>query len=75
MRKALAASVIGLVTAAGILVPSTAAFAAPAVTLAATGITVPPWVLWGAGGFVVLGAFLLWWGSRGRRRRRHRATD
>ncbi len=60
---------------AGATVATSPAFTVTAPELAATGVTVPSWVPWGAGSVVVLGVFLLWWGSRQRQRRRHRATD
>lgn len=60
---------------AGATVAVSPVFTVAVVTLAATGVTVPPWVPWGAGAFVLIGAFLLWWSSRRRQRRRHRATD
>ncbi len=56
---------------AGTTVATSPAFTVTALELAATGVTVPSWVPVGAGSIVVLGVFLLWWGSR----RRRRATD
>jgi len=60
---------------AGSTVAVSPAFTVAALTLAATGVTVPWWVPSGAGAVVVLGVLLLWWGSRQRQRRRHRAID